>query len=601
MQLPSDTVRNDEESDKDLSLIVPETVENATFHDVIEALEDDQNVCISTEKTDLIQAGDHKGSMILTLNTALLRSNDEEVNQDLSFEVLEKAENATKIDASIEAAEVLKDYKTVSTQIDGVIEPAEVPKDDNKLSIFTGLKDETETSDWTEFGDDDYVITDEEIKETVGCESLADKMSIEDEIEISDNIVMRKLLRWPRYFDLLDSGRGACYNCGEEGHTVVRCTMAKRRKPCFVCGSLEHNAKKCAKGHDCFICKKGGHRAKNCPEKNIAGLHLCARCLKCGQSGHGMFSCQSSYSSDDLKKIQCYICKEFGHLCCAKYTFTVGGKVSCYRCGQSGHTGLACNILRGERNEIESPNSCYKCGGGGHFALECTNSLKPYARLLRGPNKMESPSTCYKCGQGGHFARECTESIKAATRLRGGPNIQESPSSCYRCGGEGHFARECSNSPMAYTRLHEYQNGSGSPSSCYKCGEEGHFARECTTSAKSSKRNREFSFPKYKHSKRQQDSFGRKSWPGDLGKPCKRKRTRYEREFSTPVKSTTRRGWTTEHLGDLPRRKARNKGWNSPATPTSRHKKHQKSNGGDYSLDSRSTRKFQKFKFNNSN
>ncbi|WOH03727.1 hypothetical protein DCAR_0623127 [Daucus carota subsp. sativus] len=413
-----------------------------------------------------------QGSMILTLNTALLRSNDEEVNQDLSFEVLEKAENATKIDASIEAAEVLKDYKTVSTQIDGVIEPAEVPKDDNKLSIFTGLKDETET---------------------IGCESLADKMSIEDEIEISDNIVMRKLLRWPRYFDLLDSGRGACYNCGEEGHTVVRCTMAKRRKPCFVCGSLEHNAKKCAKGHDCFICKKGGHRAKNCPEKNIAGLHLCARCLKCGQSGHGMFSCQSSYSSDDLKKIQCYICKEFGHLCCAKYTFTVGGKVSCYRCGQSGHTGLACNILRGERNEIESPNSCYKCGGGGHFALECTNSLK------------------------------------------------------------------------------------------------------------SSKRNREFSFPKYKHSKRQQDSFGRKSWPGDLGKPCKRKRTRYEREFSTPVKSTTRRGWTTEHLGDLPRRKARNKGWNSPATPTSRHKKHQKSNGGDYSLDSRSTRKFQKFKFNNSN
>lgn len=98
-----------------------------------------------------------QGSMILTLNTALLRSNDEEVNQDLSFEVLEKAENATKIDASIEAAEVLKDYKTVSTQIDGVIEPAEVPKDDNKLSIFTGLKDETETSDWTEFGDDDYV------------------------------------------------------------------------------------------------------------------------------------------------------------------------------------------------------------------------------------------------------------------------------------------------------------------------------------------------------------------------------------------------------------------------------------------------------------
>lgn len=55
-------------------------------------------------------------------------------------------------------------------------------------------------------------------------------------------------------------------------------------------------------GHDCFNCQKGGHRAKDCPEKKISGLHLSAKvCLKCGQSGHEMFSCQSSYSSDDLK------------------------------------------------------------------------------------------------------------------------------------------------------------------------------------------------------------------------------------------------------------------------------------------------------------
>ncbi|CAK9164425.1 unnamed protein product [Ilex paraguariensis] len=66
-------------------------------------------------------------------------------------------------------------------------------------------------------------------------------------VEIADNIVLRKLLRGPRYFDPPDSGWGTCYNCGEEGHTTVNCTSAKRKRPCFVCGSLEHNAKQCAK------------------------------------------------------------------------------------------------------------------------------------------------------------------------------------------------------------------------------------------------------------------------------------------------------------------------------------------------------------------
>lgn len=53
--------------------------------------------------------------------------------------------------------------------------------------------------------------------------------------------------RGPRYFDPPNNSWGACYNCGEEGHTAVNCTSAKRKKPCFVCGSFEHNAKQCTK------------------------------------------------------------------------------------------------------------------------------------------------------------------------------------------------------------------------------------------------------------------------------------------------------------------------------------------------------------------
>lgn len=79
----------------------------------------------------------------------------------------------------------------------------------------------------------------------------------------SVNVVLRKLLRGPRYFDPPDSGWSTCYNCGEEGHMAVNCpTSMKKIKPCFVCGSLEHGAKQCSKGRDCFICKKSGHRAK---------------------------------------------------------------------------------------------------------------------------------------------------------------------------------------------------------------------------------------------------------------------------------------------------------------------------------------------------
>lgn len=115
--------------------------------------------------------------MPLTSNTALMHSNDEEADQDLSLEVSEKAENATQIDVLIqaaevlkddksissqignviEAAEVLKDDKSVSTEIDNVIEAAEVQEDDNCVSISSGLKEETGKSDWIIVGDDHNV------------------------------------------------------------------------------------------------------------------------------------------------------------------------------------------------------------------------------------------------------------------------------------------------------------------------------------------------------------------------------------------------------------------------------------------------------------
>jgi hypothetical protein len=221
------------------------------------------------------------------------------------------------------------------------------------------------------------VAKDEEKEETVKASDTVESVE-PTAVEITDNIVFRKLLRGPRYFDPPDSSSwGKCFNCGEEGHTIAKCTAVKRKKACFVCGSLEHSAKQCSKGQDCFICKKGGHRAKDCPEKHKGGSLSLKICLKCGDSGHDMFSCWNDYySPDDLMGIQCYICKGFGHLCCANSVKTSPGVISCYKCGQLGHTGLACAKIHGEDIGTGSSSSCYKCGEEGHFARECMNSAE---------------------------------------------------------------------------------------------------------------------------------------------------------------------------------------------------------------------------------
>ncbi|KAL9676057.1 hypothetical protein QQ045_004270 [Rhodiola kirilowii] len=266
-----------------------------------------------------------------------------------------------------------------------------------------------------------------------------------------DNLVLRKLLRGPRYFDPPDYSWGNCYNCGEQGHKTIDCTVEKKKKPCFYCGSIEHTFKKCTKGLDCFICKTGGHKAKDCPEKNIYiknGSISDKICLRCGDYGHDMFSCKSGYISDDLQAIQCYVCSGFGHLCCYNSTDHVSKGVSCYKCGGLGHTGLACARLVEESAGTSTPTLCYNCGQGGHFARECPHPLKACQKShLDTVNR--ASSSCHSCGMEGHFLRNCPSSLKARSRLNGEYHGGRLSNLCRNCGVKGHFARECPNSFMA--------------------------------------------------------------------------------------------------------------------------------------------------------
>lgn len=196
------------------------------------------------------------------------------------------------------------------------------------------------------------------------------------DVPVSDNIVLRKLLRIPRYFDPGETMLETCFNCCEEGHVAANCPMEKRKKPCFVCGLFGHNAKQCTQGQDCFICKKEGHKAKDCPEKHKRNTQQSITlCLRCGETGHDMFGCANNYPPDDVKEIKCYVCKQNGHLCCADLSDNCPKEVSCYNCAQSGHIGLGC-AKRRENSAATNPTKCFKCGEEGHIAKGCTKNAK---------------------------------------------------------------------------------------------------------------------------------------------------------------------------------------------------------------------------------
>ncbi|XP_042405816.1 protein air1-like [Zingiber officinale] len=226
-------------------------------------------------------------------------------------------------------------------------------------------------------------VEEDKEKELVGVIVSEEKPSIRDEEVIneantSDNLVFRKLLRGPRYFDPEENKwvTPTCFNCGEEGHVAADCMLERRRKPCFFCGLFDHNSKQCSQGQDCYICKRRGHLAKVCPDKNKKIAQASEICLRCGGTTHTISSCRNDYSPDDLKEIQCYVCKKYGHLCCANLMDTSPREVFCYNCAQTGHTGLGCAKSRGYGTTDASPPTCYICNQEGHFARGCTKKTK---------------------------------------------------------------------------------------------------------------------------------------------------------------------------------------------------------------------------------
>ncbi|KAG0471172.1 hypothetical protein HPP92_015718 [Vanilla planifolia] len=317
---------------------------------------------------------------------------DEEANEDLSLAIVNKARmreaRRRKTEEQEKARIFLLDLSTSSAdEIDDVPNGkshgsreeivAEPKKKRRKRPKKKKLKEVAEGSGT---GLPDAPVDEDALVEEENRIGVADSF-VEDASEPFDNVILRKLLRGPRYFDPGDSKWETCYNCGEEGHTAASCNEERRQRPCFVCGMFGHTAKHCTQGQDCFICRRRGHLAKDCPDKQKSNCQDSLLCLRCGYFGHDMTSCRNNYTPNDLKEIQCYVCNKYGHICCVDYLENGPRQVSCYNCAESGHSGQGCAKHMGDQDAAATPTLCYRCGQEGHFARGCTKSIKPSPRV----------------------------------------------------------------------------------------------------------------------------------------------------------------------------------------------------------------------------
>ncbi|KAL2481783.1 Uncharacterized protein Adt_34749 [Abeliophyllum distichum] len=287
-----------------------------------------------------------------------------------SFEVADNVKNDDITNPS-QSAEMAKDVEGTH-----VLQLEKVPEANDNFKVpIEVVPKEAKGTEEDRFSDCDNNIDDkEEDKQEEASIGVKTRLMMEGEPDFrNENMVLQKLLRAPRYFESADCSWEACYKCGEDNHKG-RCKVKKTRKPCFICADLGHEGKHCKRVNNCFICSKKGHLATKCPLNLPEKDHTSRFCLKCGNSGHDMFSCTDEYCSEDLKCIQCYVCKAFGHLCCVDNKSEGPRQVSCYSCGQSGHSGFECTKLNENAKEMQSTSVRSKCEEGGHSPQKCIKS-----------------------------------------------------------------------------------------------------------------------------------------------------------------------------------------------------------------------------------
>jgi hypothetical protein len=67
----------------------------------------------------------------------------------------------------------------------------------------------------------------------------------------------------------------------------------------------------------CFRCGGSGHVSRECENPR---LHRVDPCLRCGGRDHALLACKYKATDRELARVRCYVCGQFGHLCCVQVT-----------------------------------------------------------------------------------------------------------------------------------------------------------------------------------------------------------------------------------------------------------------------------------------
>uniref|UniRef100_A0A3B3WTQ4 Zinc finger CCHC domain-containing protein 7 n=1 Tax=Poecilia mexicana TaxID=48701 RepID=A0A3B3WTQ4_9TELE len=125
-----------------------------------------------------------------------------------------------------------------------------------------------------------------------------------------------------------------CRNCNKTGHLSKSCPHPKKVTPCFLCGSMGHQAITCPNKH-CNNCGQPGHLSRFCSERS----YWHKQCHRCSMRGHFFDDCPEIWRQYHITTKKGPPVKQpggDGHQSAAY----------CYNCSKKGHLGYECTKQR---------------------------------------------------------------------------------------------------------------------------------------------------------------------------------------------------------------------------------------------------------------